>query len=141
MRLSQVVYTVTQFPSVIRVRVNVAGSPLLLAATRLTYRDQFQPAIFVDRPVWGGAGGNPLRVRGQADVFEAQFRIALLDHAGKILVNRPALATCGSGCWGTFDITLSYDVSRAQWGTLRVWDPSEKDGSPQYQREYPVYLH
>ena len=50
------------------------------------------------------------------------------------------LATCGTGCWGRFDVTLSYKVSTAQWGTLRVWDISEYSGKPVAVREYPVYL-
>jgi hypothetical protein len=37
-------------------------------------------------------------------------------------------------------VTLSYDVSRSQWGTLRVWDISEYSGKPVAVREYPVYL-
>ena len=50
------------------------------------------------------------------------------------------LATCGSGCWGRFDVTLTYDVSSAQWGTLRVLDISEASGKAIATREYPVYL-
>jgi hypothetical protein len=50
------------------------------------------------------------------------------------------MATCGTGCWGRFEVTLSYDVSTSQWGTLRVLGPSEADGQPVAVREYPVYL-
>jgi hypothetical protein len=50
------------------------------------------------------------------------------------------MATCGTGCRGTFDVTIAYDVAKAQWGTLRVWDGSAKDGSPENVREYPVWL-
>ena len=83
---------------------------------------------------------NPGRVTGLANVFEAQFRIALLDRNDKVLVDVPVVASCGTGCWGTFDVTVSYDVARAQWGTLRVWDISEYSGKPAAVREYPVYL-
>ena len=83
---------------------------------------------------------NPGRVTGLANVFEAQFRIALLDRNDKVLVDVPVVASCGTGCWGRFDVTLSYDVSSAQWGTLRVWDISEYSGRPVAVREYPVYL-
>jgi hypothetical protein len=31
-------------------------------------------------------------------------------------------------------------VPKAQWGTLRVWDGSAKDGKPENVREYPVWL-
>jgi germination protein M len=148
-RLAQVVYTVTQFASVDRVRFELDGEPVESLAegvvldapvTRVTYRDDFLPAIFVDRPVWGASLADPARVSGLANVFEAQFRIALLDGAGHVLLDRPVMATCGSGCWGRFDLTMTYQVSKAQLGTLRVWDPSEKDGTPESVREYPVYL-
>ena len=66
--------------------------------------------------------------------------MALLDRNDKVLVDVPVLASCGTGCWGQFDVTLSYKVSTAQWGTLRVWDISEYSGKPAAVREYPVYL-
>ncbi len=50
------------------------------------------------------------------------------------------MATCGSGCRGTFDVTAQYKVTKAQWGTLRAYNPSAKDGSPEDVREYPVWL-
>jgi hypothetical protein len=149
-RLAQVVYTVTQFRSVDRVAFRLDGEAVTVfssegillrkPATRATYRDDFLPPIFVDRPAWGGALPSPGRVTGLANVFEAQFRVAILDRRGRVLVDRPVLATAGTGSWGRFDVTLSYDVSTAQWGTLRVWDPSERDGSPESIREYPVHL-
>jgi hypothetical protein len=149
-RLAQVVYTMTQFTTVDRVSFKLDGKPVTVFSsegiildepvTRATYRDDFLPAIFVDRPAWGAALLSPGRVTGLANVFEAQFSIALLDHDGRVLVDRPVMATCGTGCWGRFDVTLEYDVSAAQWGTLRVWDTSERDGSRVYVREYPVYL-
>lgn len=148
-RLAQVVYTLTQFPSVTRVDFKLDGTPITTfvseeivlkePVTRATYRDRYLPPIFVDRPAWGAALPNPGRVTGLTSVDEAQFRIALLDVA-KVLVDAPVLATCGTGCWGRFDVTLAYDVSSARWGTLRVWDVSEASGRPVAVREYPVYL-
>ena len=84
--------------------------------TRATYRDHYLPLIFVDRPAWGAALLNPGRVTGLANVNEAQFRIALLDRNDKVLVDVPVLASCGTGCWGTFDVTLSYHVSSGPVG-------------------------
>ena len=164
-RVAQVVYTLTQFTTVDRVNFKLDGKPVKVLygmpdpesgaseaialdkpVTRATYRDHysyrdhFLPLIFVDRPAWGAALLNPGRVTGLANVNEAQFRIALLDRNDKVLVDVPVLATCGTGCWGRFDVTLSYDVSNAQWGTLRVWDISEYSGKPVAVREYPVYL-
>ena len=50
------------------------------------------------------------------------------------------MATCGSGCRGTFDATIAYDVAKAQYGTLHVYEPSAKDGSPVNIRDYRVWL-
>jgi germination protein M len=158
-RLAQVTYTLTQFANIDRVSFKLDGKPLKALfgmpdpengssekialdkpVTRTTYRDHYLPLIFVDRPAWGAALMNPGRVTGLANVFEAQFRIALLDSNDKVLIDRPVTATVGTGTWGRFDVTLAYDVSRAQWGTLRVWDISEYSGRPVAVREYPVYL-
>jgi Sporulation and spore germination/Immunoglobulin-like domain of bacterial spore germination len=149
-RLAQVAYTLTQSTTVDRVAFKLEGKPvkeftseeivLDKPVTRATFRDRYLPLIFVDRPAWGAALLNPGRVTGLANVNEAQFRMALLDRHDKVLVDTPVLATCGTGCWGRFDVTLTYDVPSAQWGTLRVWDISEYSGRRVALREYPVYL-
>ena len=84
--------------------------------------------------------GNPVRIIGNASVFEATFRLALLDANGAVLVDQQVMATCGTGCRGTFDVTLRYAVSQGQWGTLRAHNLSAKDGSPESVLEYPVWL-
>ena len=98
------------------------------------------PAIFVDGPAYGSALGNPGRVTGTANVFEAQFRVTLLDAAGTTIADVPAMASCGTGCRGTFDVPSHTRSSETQTGTLRVWDGSMKDGRPINVREYPVGL-
>ena len=148
-RLGQVTYTLTQFPTVRAVLFQVEGRTVTTFGsegivldgpqTRKDFEDLL-PSIFVDRPAFGAAANNPARVTGNANVFEATFRVALLDGSGKVLVDQQAMATCGSGCRGTFDVTLQYDVPRAQYGTLRVYFGSAKDGSPQDIRDYPVWL-
>ena len=148
-RLGQVVYTLTQFPTVQTVRFVIEGEPVTVFSSEGVIldgpigRDQYAdllPAIFVDRPAYGAAIGNPARVTGSANVFEASFLITLLDGDGNQILETPAMATCGTGCRGTFDVTLPYSVSEAGWGTLRVWEASAMDGSPQNVRDYPVWL-
>ncbi len=148
-RLAQVVYTLTQFPTVDSVAFRIEGRAVTVFSaegitldgpqSRADYDGQLA-AIWVDRPAWGAAFGNPGRVTGSANVFEAEFRVAVLDASGRVLVDQPVMATCGTGCRGTFDVTLRYDVARAQYGTLRVYEPSAKDGSPINVREYRVWL-
>ncbi len=98
------------------------------------------PAIFVDRPAWGASLGNPGRVSGLANVFEATFQVELRNAAGKVLAEKTVMASCGTGCWGTFATDLGYTVAKAQYGTLRVFDRSAKDGTPENVTQYRVWL-
>lgn len=148
-RLTQLVYTATQFPSVTGVKIKLNGEPvttfssegieLLNPMRRSDSLDQL-PAIFIDSPAWGATAQSPLLVSGIANVFEAQFRIELLDSSGNSLADASAMATCGTGCWGEFAERIVYTIAETQWGTLRIYEPSAKDGSPTNVVEYRVRL-
>jgi hypothetical protein len=138
-RVGQVVYTLTQFPTVQGVSLRIEGQGDSTVLSRSDYV-QLLPSMWVDRPAWGAAIGNPAHVTGSADVFEATFRVSILDGSGTVLVDQQVMATCGTGCRGTFDTTVPYAVAKAQYGTLRVYDPSEQDGSSQDIRDYRVWL-
>ena len=85
--------TLTQFPTVSAVTFRVDGRPVDVFSsegvivdhplTRSDFEDQL-PAIFVDRPAWGASLGNPARVAGTANVFEAQFRVAIVGADGTV---------------------------------------------------------
>jgi hypothetical protein len=148
-RLGQVVYTLTQFSTVRSVLFQVEGRTVTTFGSEGIVLDgpqsrkdfeELLPSMFVDRPAFGAAANNPARITGTANVFEATFRVALLDGSRKVLVDEMTMATCGTGCRGTFDVTLQYDVPKAQWGTLRVYFGSAVDGSPEDIRDYPVWL-
>ena len=148
-RLAQVVYTLTQFPTVDSVLFQIEGRTVTVFSAEGVVldgpvgREDFQdllPQIWVDRPAYGAGLGNPGRLVGSANVFEASFLITLLDGDGRVISEEPAMATCGTGCRGTFDVTIRYDVPEAGWGTLRVWAGSAMDGAPVHVREYPVWL-
>lgn len=148
-RLAQVVYTLTQFSTVKSVVFQIEGETVTVFGgegivldgpqARADYYEQL-PSIFVDRPAYGAAIGNPGRVAGNANVFEAAFRVALIDAGGRTLVDQQVMATCGTGCRGTFDVMLQYTVAKGQYGTLRAYNLSAKDGTPEDIREYPVWL-
>ncbi len=148
-RLAQVVYTLTQFSTVDTVLFQLDGQPVTVfggegvildhPVGRSDFYDQV-PAIFIDRPAWNAALGNPGVVNGMANVFEATFRVQLRNAAGTTVVNKQVMATCGTGCWGTWKTTLSYTITKAQWGTLRVHTLSARDGTPENITEYPVWL-
>jgi germination protein M len=148
-RLAQVVYTLTQFSTIKSVVFQIDGETVTVFGSegivldgpvgRADYYDQL-PAIFVDRPAFGAAFASGGRVAGNADVFEATFRVAVLDSGGKTLVDAQVMATCGTGCRGTFNTTLAYKVGKGQWGTLRAYDLSASDGTPENVRDYPAWL-
>lgn len=148
-RLAQVVYTLTQFPTVQGVRFELDGEPVEVFSGegvvlsepvgRDDYHDQL-PTIFVNRPAWGGVLANPARIVGVANTFEATFQVRIADGGGRALAQGPVMATCGTGCWGTFDVTIQYNVPTAGWGTLQVFEFSAADGSVVNRTEYPVWL-
>lgn len=148
-RLAQVTWTLTQFSTVNSVLFQLDGQPVSLfsgegiildhAVGRADYHDQL-PAIFVDRPAWGAAIGNPARVAGLANVFEAQLQVQLLDQAGLVIANQPVMASCGTGCWGTYQVDLPYSVTKAQYGILRVFAFSARDGAEENVTQYRVWL-
>ena len=148
-RLAQVVYTLTQFPTVQGVRFELDGEPVEVfggegvvlsePVGRDDYYDQL-PTIFLDRPAWGGVPNNPARVLGLANTFEAMFQVRIRDGNGRTLAEGPVTATCGTGCWGTFEVFVPYSVTSAGWGTIEVFELSPADGSEVNVTEYPIWL-
>jgi germination protein M len=149
-RLAQVVYTLTQFPTVNRVNFRLDGKParvfsgegLVLEgpATRDQYLD-YLPPIWVDSPAWGSTLRRPARITGKANVFEASLMVGIADGNGTIIASRAVTASCGTGCWGDFDVTLSYPRRSGQrQASVVVWSLSAQDGSRENVRAYPVYV-
>lgn len=147
--LAQVVFTLTQFPDVTGVSVKVEGEPLQQTdanghdlegpATRADYADQVGP-ILVDDPAWGATLRSPFHLGGLADVFEAAFQFRLLDGDGRSLANGPLMASCGTGCLGTYGVEVPFSVSAPTDGRLQVFDLSAMDGSVSDVVDYPVTL-
>jgi spore germination protein GerM len=138
-RVAQVVFTLTQFPSVKTVAFEIAGStPTTFASGAVSLRSPLGrsdvlgalPAILVESPAVGDRLHGSIRLSGLANVFEAQFNVQLIDGTGRLLLDKPVHATAGSGTWGTFDTTFSFTTSVTTTCTLRVYDVSAKDGSP-----------
>jgi sporulation and spore germination protein/immunoglobulin-like protein involved in spore germination len=147
-RLAQVVYTLTRFSTVQRVVVHVNGKPTEefrgqgLEGDRPLTRDDFMdylPSIFVDSPAFGAYTGSldGLRVRGKANVFEAQFQLVVVyGDSGDVAARIPVHASCGTGCWGDFDVRLPLKLQQDQTLQIQVYNLSAKDGSAEDIREY-----
>jgi hypothetical protein len=143
-RLAEVVYTLTQFPSVTGVTFEIEGERVTTLGgegvtldrpqTRADYEDQ-TPIILVETPVPGDTVSSPVRLAGTSNVFEANMHLDVYQGETKI-VDTFFTASSGSGERGTFETTVPLDVT----GAVRIvlYAPSAEDGSPQHQVDVPV---
>ena len=149
-RLAQVVYTLTQFSTIRSVIFQIEGETVTVfggeginldrPAKRVDYGDQL-PAIFVD----GRRTARPSRIpvatspapptcsRRPSGSRSSTQRARRLPTSRSWRRAAPAAGERSI-------VPIGYTVSKAQWGTLRAYDPSEKDGSPESIRDYPVWL-
>lgn len=147
-RVAQVVYTATQFPGVDRVSFSLEGTPATALGsadaivdppvTRSDFEDE-TPGILVESPLPGDTVQSPVRLRGTANVFEANVAIEVRGADGAVLLKSFATASSGTGTRGTFDTEVPVD---APPGPIVVvaYAPSGEDGSPLFPVELPLTL-
>lgn len=100
-----------------------------------------EPAIVVESPLPGTAVSSPVTVSGNADVFEANVTVLVLDADGNELTRDFTTAECGTGCRGDFSIELPFEVDEEQQGTIVVQDDDAAgEGAPPHVVEVPVTL-
>jgi germination protein M len=150
MRLGQVVYTLTQFPTVQKVRFHLDGSPVNVFSSEgivLDHpvgRDEYSdlmPAITVAKPAPGSSVTSPVTVAGTANVFEANVSVEILNAKDDVVGKTFTTATCGTGCRGTYTVPVSFTVAKAQSGTIVVHDDDAAGtGKPPHEVRVPVTL-
>ena len=149
-RLGQVVYTLTQFPTVKKVSFRLDGTPVNVFSSegivlsnpvgRGDYKDLL-PVIVVARPTAGSRVTSPVTVSGSANVFEANVTVKVLDANGKVLRSTFTTATCGTGCRGTYSVDVRFRSDREQRGTIVVSDDDAAGvGRPPHEVRIPVIL-
>lgn len=131
---AQLVYTLTQFPTVKRVDYG-ADAPVGRRAF-----EQQTPAVLVESPLPGDSVESSFEVTGTANTFEATFNYELKDASGKVVSKNFVTATSGSGTRGTFRFTVPYELDEPQDGTLVVFELSAEDGSRTHESEIPLHL-
>jgi germination protein M len=131
--LAQIVYTLTQFPTIKAVEIN--GKRY----TRADFESE-TPIIAVESPLPFQHVTSPLRATGTANTFEATFEYELTDPEGKIIASHFVTATSGSGTRGTFDFSVPFTVDRSGLGELIVYERSAANGRRIHIREIPIYL-
>ena len=126
--LAQIVYTLTQFPTVTSVEVD--GQTY----TRKSFEDQ-TPAILVESPLPFAEVTSPLSASGTANTFEASFNYEVYDADGNLVGENFVTATSGTGTRGTFEFTTGDFDSISK---LVVFEPSAEDGSKTKLVEIPL---
>lgn len=149
MRLAQVVYTLTQFPTVERVLFKIDGVPVEALGgegiiisdpqTRGGY-ESVTPAILVESPTPGQSALSPLRVTGTGNTFEAAFVAEIRDDKDKVVTQSFPRATSGTGTRGTFGFQIMFAIPKTVMGSLVVYEESAKDGSPINVIKIPLKL-
>jgi hypothetical protein len=144
LRVAQVVFTLTQFPTVDRVTITIEGfaTPTIgfdaipvTEVDRSDFEDQ-TPAILVESPTPGASVTSPVTVSGISNTFEANVRYDVTDAGGAVVDDGFTTATAGTGTWGEFSFTTAPDPGDV---TLTVFQESAEDGSR--VDEYVVPLH
>jgi len=130
---AQVVYTLTQFPTVRSVRLG-SGAPL----ARSTFEGE-TPQILVESPLPGAEVASPIRISGTANTFEATFQADVVDGAGKVLSTTTVTATSGSGDRGTFAEEIPFESGGGP-GKLVVYELSAESGARTHEVEIPLRL-
>ncbi|TDB78573.1 spore gernimation protein [Micromonospora sp. KC723] len=134
LREAQIVWTLTQFPTVRRVRFGTAAP-----VDRADYTDLLPP-IVVATPAIGALVTSPVTVAGTADVFEATVNVRVLDASGREIATTFTTATCGTGCRRDYHVSVGYRLDREQAGTVEVYEVSPADGSRTKLVAVPVRL-
>lgn len=130
-QVAEIVYTLTQFPSVRH--VDVAGR------TGLTRADvaSFEPVIMVEQPAAGGGVPKTFTVSGTASVFEATL-VVELRRGDTVLSKHTVTASEGAPARGTFSVTI--EAPSTGPATLAAYAPSAADGTPQHEQDIAIVV-
>jgi hypothetical protein len=152
-RQAQIVYTLTQFPTIDGVVFLEEGKPVAVVeghegtnsfgpASRGLYFDQ-RRSVFVEEPSWGFQVGDSIHVSGET-TYEGDLRIALVDGmTDGILAEHTIRAACdpciAPDAWGAFETDLSIPTGpRPSDLRLRIWEPAYSAGGTATAVDYPL---
>jgi hypothetical protein len=139
LRQAQVVYTLTQYPTITKVGflkdTAATGWPL----GRADYADKL-PRILVASPVIGQRATSPVTIAGTADVYEATVSVRILDARGVEIATRFTTASGGTGTRGSYSVAVPFRVAATQRGTIEAFSVSPKDGTRTHVVRIPVTL-
>ena len=146
-QIDQVVWTLTQFPTVKRVDFlidgehpeYIGGHGIVIDKPQTRKGNQhYLPPIVVFTPYSGQELTSPFTMTGLSNVFEATVSYRIRDEAGKIIDEGFTTATCGTDCYGTFSQEIDVDAEGPV--VLEVFESSAEDGRPLHMQRVPLIL-
>lgn len=147
LRVAQVVFTLTQFPTVDTVDLRLDGEAVEaiggegVPATDLDRGDVegVTPIVLVESPTPGATVTGPFEVSGTSNTFEANVRYELTAEDGTVLDEGFTTATAGTGTWGTFAVTVDPGGATGP-ATLVAFQTDEATGGRADVYEVPLVL-
>jgi hypothetical protein len=144
-RVAQVVYTLTQWPWITRVTLELDGDAVeAIGGEGIPARDLARddvanalPPIFIDPPLVSST--SPLTVAGSASVYEGTVSLRL-EAGGETLATGFATAAEGGPHRGDFETALAFDVEEPTDATLVAFEESAADGTETKVVRTPVRL-
>ena len=131
-RLAQVVYTLTNSPTVTQVVIEIAGSRIVnFAGVNLANpvgRSQVTaalPLVLLEQPAVGGSLKGVLTISGLT-AGPGTYDVQLLDPTGKLLASVTNTAAAG----GTFLQSIPFTISGPETGTVRVFGRPTSTSQP-----------
>lgn len=149
--VSQVVFTLTQFPTVDAVTVTIEGEErdVILShgldatdLTRVEFLDAISPAIVMESPYPGQSVAAPLTVTGFSRTFEATvvWEVTLPPDEEVVAEGFTTAAQPDVDRFGPFEFTVELPPTASGPAVLRVFEESARDGSPVNVYEVPVVV-
>jgi germination protein M len=147
-RVAQVVATLTRFDDVTRVGFELDGESVTTIGGEGVVVDppigrraieEQTPQILIESPLPGDTVTSPVRLRGTANVFEANVSIEVRDEQGTVILETFTTATSGTGTRGTFNTKLSLPTASGSV-TIVAFEASAEDGRPLHVVDVPVML-
>jgi spore germination protein GerM len=141
-RLAQIVYTLTAFPNVSSVVIEVGGQRIpnlaFVSLANPITRSQVTaslPGVLLEQPAVGGNLKSKLTISGLTSI-NGTYDVQLSDSSGKLLASATNTAVVG----GTFQQSIPFTITAPEVGTIKVFSrPSKPSQAVQeFQFSLPI---
>ncbi len=147
--IASIVNTLTEFPTIQKVAFTVDGSKekgmdwwghvgLYEQPFQRDLSNVLEPAIWVTSPARDQIITSPVKIAGNARVFEATVSYRLRDSSGTVIAQGHTMAAEGAPGRGDYNAELVFTTNGPGRGQIEVYEASAKDGSDTNKVIIPV---